>query len=151
MKNYFNQLSFQKKLEELGIGRPSTYATIMGNIQKRGYINKVNGAMIQTLTAYAVIQFLEKYFSDLVNLQFTAEMEDILDSISRSEIKSTDFLKDFYNGSNNNKGLKELLDNEFDKNQSKTIMMLKNGSSSEIAVKIGRYGTYIQQNDKISQ
>ena len=59
----------------------------MSNIQKRGYVNKVKGAMIPTLTAYAVIQFLERYFTDLVNLQFTADMENILDSISRSENK----------------------------------------------------------------
>ena len=120
----------------------------MGNIQKRGYINRVKGAMIPTLTAYAVIQFLEKYFSDLVNLQFTADMEDRLDSISRAEIKSIDFLKTFYNGKKYNKGLKYLLENEFDKNFSRTIMCLKNGSSNEILVKIGRYGTYLQQDDK---
>ena len=69
--------------------------------------------MIPTLTAYAVIQFLERYFTDLVNLQFTADMENILDSISRSEIKSTDFLLNFYNGSKKNKGLKELLYHKF--------------------------------------
>ena len=144
----FTEASLVKELENLGIGRPSTYATIMGNIQKRGYINRVKGAMIPTLTAYAVIQFLEKYFSDLVNLQFTADMEDRLDSISRAEIKSTDFLKTFYNGKKDNKGLKDLLENEFDKNFSRTIMCLKNGSSNEILVKIGRYGTYLQQDDK---
>ncbi|MAP67762.1 MAG: DNA topoisomerase I [Candidatus Marinimicrobia bacterium] len=144
----FTEASLVKELEKLGIGRPSTYSTIMSNIQKRGYVNKVKGAMIPTLTAYAVIQFLERYFTDLVNLQFTADMENILDSISRSEIKSTDFLLNFYNGSKKNKGLKELLDNEFDKNKSKTIMSLKNGSKDEVLVKIGRYGTYLQYNDK---
>ena len=63
------------------------------------------------------------------------------------KIKSTDHLN-FYNGSKKNKGLKELLDNEFDKNKSKTIMSLKNGSKDEVLVKIGRYGTYLQYNDK---
>ena len=144
----FTEASLVKELENLGIGRPSTYATIMGNIQKRGYINRVKGAMIPTLTAYAVIQFLEKYFSDLVNLEFTADMENILDSISRAEIKSTEFLNDFYNGKNKTKGLKNLLENEFDKNFSRTNMTLKNGTSNEILVKIGRYGTYLQQDEK---
>ena len=120
----------------------------MGIIQKRGYINRVKCAMIPTLTAYAVIQFLEKYFSDLVNLEFTADMEDILDSISRAEIKSTEFLNDFYNGKNQTTGLKNLLENDFDKNFSRTIMTLKNGTSNEILVKIGRYGTYLQQDEK---
>ena len=101
----YTEASLIKELENLGIGRPSTYATIMGNIQKRGYVSKLKGAMVPTFTAYAVVQFLEDYFTDLVNLQFTATLENTLDAISRSEIQSTDFLNSFYFGEKNNIGL----------------------------------------------
>ena len=86
-----------KELESLGIGRPSTYAAIMGNIQNRGYARKVNGALIPTFTAYAVVQFLETNFTDMVNLQYTANLENTLDAISRNEMKSEEFLTHFYN------------------------------------------------------
>jgi len=140
----YTEASLVKELESLGIGRPSTYATIMGNIQKRGYVRKVKGALIPTFTAYAVVQFLERYFTDMVNLQFTASLEDTLDAISRSEMKSDEFLKHFYFGGNDTPGLQALLDSEFDKEQSRTIMELKDEKDETIAVKIGRYGVYLQ-------
>jgi len=139
----YTEASLIKELENLGIGRPSTYATIMGNIQKRGYVSKLKGAMVPTFTAYAVVQFLEDYFTDLVNLQFTATLENTLDAISRSEMQSADFLKSFYFGEKNNIGLKALLDGEFDKDKSRTIMELKKDKQT-ISVKIGRYGVYLQ-------
>ena len=83
---------------------PSTYAAIMGNIQRRGYVRRVKGALIPTFTAYAVVQFLEKYFTDMVNLQFTANLEDTLDAISRSEMQSDEFLSHFYFGKNGTVG-----------------------------------------------
>ena len=143
----YTEASLVKELESLGIGRPSTYASIMGNIQKRGYVRKVKGALIPTFTAYAVIQFLERYFTDMVNLQFTANLEDTLDSISRSEMKSDEFLNHFYFGKKGTPGLQALLDSEFDKEQSHTIMDLKNDNDVTIAVKIGRYGVYLQGMD----
>ena len=99
----YTEASLVKELEALGIGRPSTYAAIMGNIQKRGYVRKVKDALIPTFTAYAVVQFLEQNFKDLVNLQFTANLEDTLDAISRSEMKSEDFLSHFYFGNIHNR------------------------------------------------
>ena len=143
----YTEASLVKELENLGIGRPSTYATIMGNIQRRGYIRKVKGAMIPTFTAYAVVQFLERYFTDMVNLQFTANLENTLDSISRNEMKSDEFLNQFYFGNNNGSaGLQKLLENEFDKDKSRTIMELKDNNAL-IAIKIGRYGVYLQGED----
>ena len=139
----YTEASLVKELENLGIGRPSTYAAIMGNIQRRGYVRRVKGALIPTFTAYAVVQFLEKYFTDMVNLQFTANLENTLDAISRNEIQSNEFLSHFYFGENGTVGLQKLLDNEFDKEQSRTIMDLKEGGKV-ISVKIGRYGVYIQ-------
>ena len=140
----FTEASLIKELETMGIGRPSTYASIMSNIQKRGYVQKVNNALVPTFTAYAVVQFLERYFQDMVNLQFTAKLEDTLDAISRSEMKSDDFLSQFYFGQNGTSGLQTLLEKNFDKEQSRTIMELKDKSGNSIAVRIGRYGVYLQ-------
>jgi DNA topoisomerase-1 len=143
----FTEASLVKELEALGIGRPSTYATIMGNIQRRGYVRKVSNALIPTFTAYAVVQFLERYFKDLVNLQFTAKLEDTLDAISRSELKSEEFLDHFYFGENGTPGLQILLDSEFDKNSSRTILKLEKEGGNEIEVRIGRYGVYLQDGE----
>jgi len=143
----FTEATLIKELEALGIGRPSTYAAIMGNIQNRGYARKVNGALIPTFTAYAVIQFLESNFTDMVNLQYTADLENTLDAISRNEIKSEDFLTQFYKGEKGTAGLEALLENEVDKEKSRTIMELKDDSGKTITVKIGRYGVYIQDGE----
>ena len=143
----FTEATLIKELEALGIGRPSTYAAIMGNIQNRGYARKVNGALIPTFTAYAVIQFLESNFTDMVNLQYTADFENTLDAISRNEMKSEDFLTQFYKGEKGTAGLEALLENEVDKEKSRTIMELKDDSGKTITVKIGRYGVYIQDGE----
>ena len=143
----FTEASLVKELEALGIGRPSTYASIMGNIQNRGYVRKVSNALIPTFTAYAVVQFLEKYFTDLVNLQFTAQLEDTLDAISRTEMKSKDFLDKFYFGQNGTPGLDTLLNSEFDQDTSRTIMELTNESGKKINIRIGRYGVYLQDEE----
>ena len=143
----YTEASLVKELENLGIGRPSTYAAIMGNIQNRGYVRKVKGALIPTFTAYAVIQFLERYFTDMVNLQFTANLENTLDAISRNEMKSDDFLNQFYFGHEKSPGLEALLEGEFNKDQSRTIMQLTNDANTTIAIRIGRYGVYLQGED----
>ena len=143
----FTEATLVKELEALGIGRPSTYAAIMGNIQNRGYARKVNGALIPTFTAYAVVQFLEANFTDMVNLQYTANLENTLDAISRNEMKSEEFLTHFYKGENGTAGLEALLENEVDKEKSRTIMELKDDSDKTITVKIGRYGVYIQDGE----
>ena len=144
----FNEASLVKKLEDNGIGRPSTYATIMTNIQNRGYVYKLNGALVPTFTAYAVVQFLEKNFHDLVNLQYTASLEDSLDSIAEEKNESAAFLKKFYFGKNDFKGLHTLLEVEVDKNESRTIVNLGKVKEKETIIKIGRYGIYMQHGDK---
>ena len=93
--NRFTEASLVKELETLGIGRPSTYASIMKRIQDKGYVNRVKGSMIPTFTGYAVVQFLEKYFKELVNLQYTSQMEDILDEISNGKKIQQNFLINF--------------------------------------------------------
>ncbi len=144
----FTEATLIKELENLGIGRPSTYAAIMDKIQQRGYVRRVKGTLIPTFIAYAVVQFLEKYFTDLVNLQFTAGLEDTLDSISRAEKESSLFLEQFYFGKSNQSGLNNLLEQEFDKDISKTILNIPKNGIPETQIKVGRYGVYIQQGEK---
>jgi len=144
----FNEASLVKKLEDNGIGRPSTYAAIMTNIQNRGYVYKSNGALVPTFTAYAVVQFLEKNFNDLVNLQYTAALENNLDAIADEKNESISFLKKFYFGEKDFKGLQALLDVEFDKNESRTILDLGVVNDKNTVIKIGRYGIYMQHGEK---
>ena len=93
-------------MESLGIGRPSTYASIMKRIQDKGYVNNTKGSFITTLTGYAVVQFLENYHKELVNLEYTSNMENSLDNISLGKIKKEEFLNNFYFNSNGSMGLK---------------------------------------------
>ncbi len=144
----YTEASLVKELESLGIGRPSTYASIMELIQKRGYANKVNGALIPTFTAYAVVQFLENYFTDLVDLQFTAWMEDQLDRISLSEMDAGSFLNGFYFGQETHPGLKAELEQSYDKNRSRQIMEAVDKAGNPVSLKIGRYGIYLQNDSQ---
>ena len=144
----YTEASLVKELENLGIGRPSTYASIISTIINRGYVTRNKGTLIPTFTGFAVVKFLEKYFDQLINLQFTAEMEDELDAISRSDMDHIKFLKVFYNGSENQKGLHELLDQEFDKLESKNIMTLSKDKKDDIMLKIGRYGIYLERGEE---
>ena len=139
--NRFTEASLVKELEKQGIGRPSTYAAILKKIQDKEYVNKVKGAMIPTFTGYAIVQFLEKYFDDLVNLKYTSSMEDDLDAISRGENSKNKYLNTFYFGNEDLSGLKEKLEQEFDKNSARLISVIKNNKKI-IEIRIGRYGIY---------
>ncbi len=138
----YTEASLVKEMEALGIGRPSTYASIMKRIQDKGYVNWVKGTLIPTFTGYAVVQFLETYFVDLVNLQYTSDMEDSLDDISLGKVDYIEYLNNFYFGTDKHDGLSKKLEQEFDKNISRLIMTVNcdDGKSSEI--RIGRYGIY---------
>ena len=144
----YTEASLVKELEALGIGRPSTYASIISTIINRGYVTRNKGTLIPTFTGFAVVKFLEKYFNQLINLQFTAEMENELDAISRSDKNHLEFLKLFYNGSKDQKGLNDLLDQEFNKLESKNIMILTEKGKDDITLKIGRYGIYLEREDE---
>ena len=144
--NRFTEASLVKELEKLGIGRPSTYAAILNKIQDKEYVNKVKGTMIPTFTGYAVVQFLEKYFDELVNLKYTSSMEDELDSISRGEDTKVKYLHDFYFGNDKISGLKNKLEQEFDKDYARLILTLSQ-NDKEIEIRIGRYGIYGQIDD----
>jgi len=145
--NRFTEASLVKEMESLGIGRPSTYASIMKRIQDKGYVNNTKGSFIPTLTGYAVVQFLENYHKELVNLEYTSNMENSLDNISLGKIKKEEFLNSFYFNSNGSMGLKDQLEQDCDKNKSRLISTLSS-SDSPIEIRIGRYGLYAQQNDE---
>lgn len=92
----YNEASLIKKLEELGIGRPSTYAPILSTIQERFYVEKLERKFIPTVLGFAVVDFLLKYFSDIVDYTFTAQMEDELDEIARGERQWRPTIREFY-------------------------------------------------------
>jgi len=144
----YTEASLVKELEGLGIGRPSTYASIIGTIIRRGYVTRKKGTLIPTFTGFAVVKFLEKYFEQLINLEFTADMENDLDAIARADNNHMQFLKLFYNGSKDQQGLNQLLNQEFDKLDSKNVVILKNSNKKDIAVKIGPYGIYMERGDE---
>ena len=144
----YTEASIVKELETLGIGRPSTYASIISTIINRGYVTKNKGTLIPTFTGFAVVAFLEKYFNQLINLKFTAQMEDELDEISRADKNHTNFLNIFYHGSKSNQGLNELLEQEFDKEKSKNVWVLSQTKKKDITLKIGRYGIYIERGEE---
>ena len=144
----YTEASLVKELETLGIGRPSTYASIISTIINRGYVTRSKGTLIPTFTGLAVVKFLEKYFNQLIDLKFTAEMEDELDAISRSDKDHLSFLKTFYNGTKTQKGLNQLLDQEFNKLESKNIMTISENGKDDIILKIGRYGIYVERGEE---
>jgi DNA topoisomerase-1 len=136
----FTEASLVKVLESEGIGRPSTYATVIGTIIDRGYVRLVNNSLVPTFTAFAVTSLLEQNFPDLVDVHFTARMEQTLDEISTGEVDWLPYLKEFYQG---DKGLEhQVQDREehIDPSDARTVLL--NDLSAK--VRIGRYGPYIE-------
>ncbi len=140
----FSEATLIKELESLGIGRPSTYASIMDTIQRREYVIKQNGSLVPTFVAVAVVRLMERYFTDLVDYQFTARMEDILDEISRGERESLPYLKQFYEGEDGSEGLKKLLLNPIDTRDVCTVRIGETEDNVPVLVRVGRYGPYLE-------
>jgi DNA topoisomerase-1 len=141
----FTEASLVKALEELGVGRPSTYAAIIGTIQDRGYVWKKGGALVPTFTAFAVVSLLERYFSDLVDYAFTAHMEDDLDSIARGQEETLPWLSRFYFG-NGRGGLKTMVAEQMERIDPREVNSIPVGTDAqgrEIVVRVGRYGPYV--------
>tara|TARA_Y100001970_G_scaffold84248_1_gene106340 strand:- start:8 stop:2476 length:2469 start_codon:yes stop_codon:yes gene_type:complete len=139
----FTEASLVKELEALGIGRPSTYATIMKKIQDKGYVNNLKGSLIPTFIGYSIVQFLERNFEDLVNLQYTSKMEDDLDNIALGKMKKEVYLNKFYYGSNGSSGLHNELGQEHDKLAERLIDTFS-ADGKNVEIRIGRYGVYAQ-------
>jgi DNA topoisomerase-1 len=146
----FNEATLTRALEEMGIGRPSTYAAIIDTILARDYVFKRGNALVPTWTAFAVAQLLENHLPKLVDYQFTAQMEDELDAISRGESKWVDYLHDFYFG-NGRDGLKKQLDDKVEAISARDVSQVQIGQpdgGEPIFVRVGRFGPYLQQGER---
>ena len=145
----YSEASLVKKLEAEGIGRPSTYASILDTIQQRGYVLKQNNALVPTFTAFAVTELLEKHFADLVDTSFTARMEQQLDDIAAGTLDWKDHLNSFYYGEGDGgAGLEEQIKEEEPKIDFPAIEIGKHPESGEaIVMRVGRYGPYLQVED----
>lgn len=145
----YTEASLVKRLEEEGIGRPSTYAPTVATIQRRGYISRQGKALVPSFTAFAVTRLLRNHFGDYVDLSFTAEMEEILDKISNGEKDWLQFLAEFYRGDKKHRGLEHLVE---DKGQAIEYPIIELGRDPEsnlpIRVRIGRYGPFLQMGDQ---
>ncbi|MBU6153785.1 MAG: type I DNA topoisomerase [Bdellovibrionales bacterium] len=136
----FTEASLVQQLEKEGIGRPSTYASIIDTILDRGYARKLGNALVPTFTGVAVMQLLENYFRNLVDYKFTSEMEESLDEIAEGKREYLPYLKQFFSGST---GLAEQVkaqEKKIDPNVSRTVEL---GHLKGVEVKIGRYGAYV--------
>lgn len=136
----YTEASLVKTLESEGIGRPSTYASIIGTIIDRGYAQLTNNALIPTFTAFAVTDLLEKHFPDFVNTSFTSKMEQTLDDIATGEAQWLPYLRKFYSGE---KGLETLVkeqESQIDPTTARTITL----ENLDAKVRIGKYGAYIE-------
>lgn len=136
----FSEASLVKELESQGIGRPSTYASIIDTIQHREYVKLAKGKLVPTYLAVAVVQLLENHFESLVNAKFTAKMEDNLDEISRGERNALPFMEAFYFGNDDQIGLEGMLNSEIDIRKACTI----NTQSEKIEGRIGQFGPYLK-------
>ncbi|NUO57385.1 MAG: type I DNA topoisomerase [Hamadaea sp.] len=152
----YTEASLVKALEELGIGRPSTYSSIMQTIQDRGYVNKRGQALIPSFLAFAVVGLLERHYPRLVDYGFTAAMEDELDQIAEGDASSLEFLTSFYFGAPSAAegsvahagGLKRLVTEqlgEIDAREVNSIPLFTDDQGRDLVVRVGRYGPYIQR------
>ncbi|HTL40425.1 MAG TPA: type I DNA topoisomerase [Pseudolysinimonas sp.] len=140
----YTEASLVKTLEELGIGRPSTYASIISTIIDRGYVTPRGTALVPNWIAFSVVRLLEEHFGDLVEYDFTAEMEDDLDRIAGGEADRVDWLNQWYFGGDKHRGLRTVVDNlgEIDARDINSIRI-----ADGVTLRIGRYGPYLEVPD----
>jgi DNA topoisomerase-1 len=140
----YTEPTLVKKLEELGIGRPSTFASIIQTIQDRGYVYKRGRALVPAFLAFSVTGLLEQHFAKLVDYEFTASMEEDLDKIANGEAQRVDWLRDFFYGRDGQPGLNELSADlgAIDAREVNTMRL-----GDDIQIRVGRYGAYLQQGE----
>ncbi len=137
----FTEAALVKALEAGGVGRPSTYASIISTIQDRGYVQKQGSTLIPTFTAFAVTGLLESDFERLVDVGFTAEMEEDLDRIAEGDVDWQGYLSRFYQGDEGLEKQVELALDMVDPRSASTVAL------GDIRVRIGRYGPYLEQGE----
>lgn len=137
----YTEASLIKTLEELGIGRPSTYTAIISTIIDRGYVTPRGSALVPNWIAFSVVRLLEDHFAELVQYDFTAGMEGDLDRIADGQQNRVDWLRSFYFGGPNYKGLRNVIDNlgEIDARSINSIKL-----DDEVTLRIGKFGPYLE-------
>jgi len=146
----YTEASLIKRLEELEIGRPSTWASIIQTVQDRGYVWKKGQALVPTWTAFAVVGLMEQHFDELVDYDFTAKIDDDLDLIAAGERQKEQWLQAFYFGEGEAPGLKRLVEENLDEIDAAAINTFNLGNDedgNEVVVKPGRYGPYVKRGD----
>ncbi|QEW01414.1 type I DNA topoisomerase [Microbacterium caowuchunii] len=140
-KPRYTEASLVKALEERGIGRPSTFASIIDVILDRGYVSKRGQALVPSWLAFSVVRLLEEHFADLVDYDFTAALEDDLDAIARGEQRREQWLRDFYFGSENHAGLRNIVDNlgDIDARELNSTRI-----TDTATLRFGKYGPYLE-------
>ncbi|KRD05158.1 DNA topoisomerase I [Mycobacterium sp. Root265] len=152
----YTEASLIKALEELGIGRPSTYSSIIKTIQDRGYVHKKGSALVPSWVAFAVIGLLEQHFGRLVDYDFTAAMEDELDAIASGNERRTNWLNNFYFGGEHGVegsiaragGLKQLVGGNLEEIDARLVNSIKLFDDEEgraVNVRVGRNGPYLER------
>ncbi|MFT7484492.1 MAG: DNA topoisomerase-1 [Candidatus Paceibacteria bacterium] len=144
----YTEASLVKELEARGVGRPSTYATIIDTILSRAYVVKQGTALVPTFVAFAVIKLMEQHFSGLVDIAFTARMESDLDDIALGKKDALPYLKEFYFGEKSGKGLKTLIQTEIDARDVCTLPLGEDAEGNMINIRVGRYGPYLERGEE---
>lgn len=152
----YSEASLTRALEEKGIGRPSTYASIIETIQARNYVFKKGNALVPSWTAFLVIRVMEEHFEPLVDYEFTAQMEDYLDSISRHEAEATTYLHSFYFGDDTTIAGKIGLKPRLERADIKPLEMARftlgtpqaGENREEVFVRVGKYGPSVEQGER---
>lgn len=144
----YTEASLVKAMDDLGIGRPSTYAAVISTIMDRGYVNNRSGSLVPSWTAFSVVRLLEEHFSRYVDYEFTAEMEEDLDRIARGEEQRTDWLTGFYFGNASRNGLKPIVENlgEIDARAVNSIEI-----TDGVTLRVGRYGPYLETGGTVDE
>jgi DNA topoisomerase-1 len=137
----YTEASLVKTLEELGIGRPSTYAAIISTIVDRGYVTPRGQALVPNWIAFSVVRLLEQFFAELVEYDFTASMESDLDRIADGEQDRVEWLQGFYFGNDTQRGLRTVIDNlgEIDAREINSVHI-----AEDVTLRIGKYGPYLE-------
>ena len=145
----YTEARLVKELEERGIGRPSTYASIIDTLERRNYVVKRGSAMIPTWLAFAVIRLLEEHFAQLVDYDFTATMEEVLDTVAAGDVPRLEVLRRFYFGGEGLKGepftgLHQLVNGlgDIDAREISSFPL----ADSDLVLRVGRYGPYLDRN-----
>jgi len=149
----YSEASLTRTLEEMGIGRPSTYAAIIDTILARDYVFKKNNALVPTWVAFSVIRLLTQHLPKLVDYQFTAEMEDLLDEISRHEKQHVDYLHQFFFG-DSVPGLRYQVAAKIKEIDARDVSRFTIGTppggteSDEIRLRVGKFGPFLEQGER---